>query len=123
MKRRRKSENETIVFMQSLKNRSWKKGSFLKTILLEKIPSLTSLNDNPSLTTFLREKIYFWSENFQVISLHKKKKHLRIVRTQNKKLTLPEGLKLFLPILCQLVANKKYVFRTTSRQWDGEGGC
>jgi len=73
MKQRRKSENETIVFMQSLENRSWKKGSFLKTILLEKIPSLTSLNDNPSLTTFLREKIYFWSENFQVISLHKKK--------------------------------------------------
>lgn len=71
----------------------------------------------------------FGQKTFRLfLSKKKKLRNGEIVRTQNKKLTLPAGFKLFLPILCQLnrrslVANKKYVFRTTSRQWDGEGDC
>ena len=84
------TKNETVV----LKNNCFEKGSFIKTkkhkslslsfFVKDRIRSLTTVKKDPSLTTvtddlslmivnndpFLIDKIHFWSENIEEISLN-----------------------------------------------------
>ena len=68
-KKRKRNDRFYAIFKKSF----LEKGFFFKNDTVGKNTFINFFKRQPFVNNvFIREKIYFWSENFQVISLHKK---------------------------------------------------